>query len=67
MTNTTLASLYPILLPRQSAYAYLVRGGMQHKQARGYFDEKTTIVVKGDKNYIGKNVQIVITSSKVIT
>ncbi|MDR1243657.1 MAG: hypothetical protein LBJ79_00485 [Endomicrobium sp.] len=65
MTNTPLASLYPIILPRQSAYVYLVKGGTQHNQAIGYFDEKTTIVVKDVKNYIGKNVQIVITFSMV--
>ncbi|MDR0617582.1 MAG: hypothetical protein LBG23_02285 [Endomicrobium sp.] len=63
--NDLEASLYPIFLPGQSAYVYLIKDGMQYNQAIGYFDEKTTIVVKDGKNYIGKNVQIVITSSMV--
>ncbi|MDR0723636.1 MAG: hypothetical protein LBF23_00400 [Endomicrobium sp.] len=61
--NELEASLYPIFVPGQEVYVNLVKEGTQNNQALGYFDERTTIVVQDGKGYIGKNVQVIITSS----
>lgn len=61
--NDLEASLYPLFIPGQKVYVNLVKEGAQHNQALGYFGEKTTIVVQDGKGYIGRNVQVIITSS----
>ncbi|MDR3071833.1 MAG: hypothetical protein LBU29_04525 [Endomicrobium sp.] len=63
--NNLEIALYPVFLPGEQVHVYLVKNGAQHNQAVGYFDDKTMIIAKEGKNFIGKNVVLSITSVTV--
>ncbi|MDR3253733.1 MAG: hypothetical protein LBT07_02055 [Endomicrobium sp.] len=61
--NDLEAALYPVLLPGEQLNIYLIKEGMQHQQAVGYFDDKTMVVAENGINFLGKEVVLTITST----
>jgi uncharacterized protein YacL len=60
--NSLEIALYPLFLPGDKIATYLVKKGVKHNQAIGYFDDKTQIIVENAKKFIGKNINLVVTS-----
>jgi uncharacterized protein YacL len=55
-------ALYPLFLPGDKILVHLVKEGEQHNQAIGYFDDKTKIIAEDAKRFIGKDVDLEVTS-----
>ncbi len=60
--NELAQALKPIVLPGESLTITLVREGTEPGQGVGYLDDGTMVVVEGGKNYIGKQVEVTVTS-----
>jgi uncharacterized protein YacL len=60
--NDLETALYPLFLPGDKILVYLVKEGEQYNQAIGYFDDKTKIIAEDAKRFIGKDVDLEITS-----
>ncbi len=59
--NELAQTLRPILLPGEKTTVKLIRAGESPKQAIGYLDDATLVVVDDAKRYIGNEVEIVCT------
>ncbi|MDR1244692.1 MAG: hypothetical protein LBJ98_01785 [Endomicrobium sp.] len=55
-------ALYPLFLPGDKILVHLVKEGELHNQAIGYFDDKTKIIAEDAKRFIGKDIDLEITS-----
>jgi uncharacterized protein YacL len=60
--NALETALYPLFLPGDKILVHLVKEGEQHNQAIGYFDDKTKIIAEDAKRFIGKDVDLELTS-----
>ena len=60
--NELANTLKPVVLPGESMQLFLVKEGKEHDQGVAYLDDGTMIVVEGGKKYIGKTVDITVTS-----
>jgi uncharacterized protein YacL len=60
--NDLEAALYPLFFPRENILVHLEKEGSQHNQAICYFDDKTKIIAENAKNFIGKDINLTITS-----
>jgi len=60
--NELANALKPILLPGENVIVDLIREGKEPKQGVGYLDDGTMLVVEDGEKYIGKRVEVTITS-----
>jgi uncharacterized protein YacL len=54
--------LKPTLLPGEAITVDVLREGKEPQQGVGYLDDGTMIVVEDGENYIGKRIEVVVTS-----
>jgi uncharacterized protein YacL len=55
-------AIKPLVLPGEEMMVHILRDGKEHGQGIGYLDDGTMIVVEGGKNYIGLDLEILVTS-----
>ena len=60
--NDMYERLKPTVLPGHKITIFLVKEGRDKNQAIGFLDDGTTVVVENGKNFVGKRVNIKITS-----
>ena len=60
--NELANTLKPVVLPGENMELFLVKEGKEHDQGVAYLDDGTMIVVEGGRKYIGKTVNITVTS-----
>ncbi|MGI6204825.1 MAG: PIN/TRAM domain-containing protein [Anaerovoracaceae bacterium] len=60
--NELANTLKPIVLPGESMSLFLVKDGKGRNQAVGYLDDGTMIVVEDGRKFIGKTIDITVTS-----
>lgn len=60
--NDLANSLKPSLLPGESVVVDVIREGKEPQQGVGYLDNGTMLVVEDGENYIGRRVEVVVTS-----
>ena len=60
--NELALALKPIVHPGETLKVQLVKGGKEKHQGVGYLDDGTMVVVENGRPYIGKEVEIVVTS-----
>jgi uncharacterized protein YacL len=52
----------PVVLPGEEMTAHVVKEGKEAGQGIAYFDDGTMIVVENGRRYVGKDVEVVVTS-----
>lgn len=60
--NELANTLKPVVLPGERMSLFLVKDGKERNQAVGYLDDGTMIVVEDGKKFIGKTIDITVTS-----
>jgi uncharacterized protein YacL len=60
--NDMYERLKPTVLPGHKITIFLVKEGRDKNQAIGFLDDGTTVVVENGRNFVGKRVNIKITS-----
>ncbi len=60
--NDLANALKPVLLPGETINVDIIREGKEMHQGVGYLDDGTMLVVEDGENYIGKRVEVVVTS-----
>lgn len=55
-------AIKPLVLPGEEMAVHILRDGKEFGQGIGYLDDGTMIVVEGGKNYIGLDIDIMVTS-----
>jgi uncharacterized protein YacL len=60
--NDLANALKPMLLPGETIIIDIIREGKEPHQGVGYLDDGTMFVVEDGENYIGKRVEVVVTS-----
>ncbi len=60
--NDVANSLKPVFLPGEKVIVRVVKQGEEHGQGIGYLDDGTMIVIEDGRNFIGRDVNIEVTS-----
>jgi uncharacterized protein YacL len=60
--NDLANALKPVVLPGEAMKVFILKEGKEANQGVGYLDDGTMVVVDNAKRFLGKNVDIVITS-----
>ncbi len=60
--NDLANALKPAVLPDEEMEVKLIKEGKEPNQGVGYLDDGTMVVVDGGRNFMGKNVQVIVTS-----
>jgi uncharacterized protein YacL len=60
--NDLANALKPAVLPDENMEVKIVKEGKEAYQGVGYLDDGTMVVVDGGKNYVGKDVSVIVTS-----
>jgi uncharacterized protein YacL len=60
--NDLANSLIPIYLPGENFMIFLIKEGSQQNQAIGYLDDGTMVVAEDGRKFIGKRVELTVTS-----
>jgi uncharacterized protein YacL len=60
--NDLANALKPMLLPGETITVDVIREGKEIHQGVGYLDDGTMLVVEDGENFIGKRVEVVVTS-----
>ncbi|MDR2610948.1 MAG: PIN domain nuclease [Clostridiales Family XIII bacterium] len=60
--NELANTLKSVVLPGEEMTLFLVKEGKEQGQAVGYLDDGTMIVVEDGKRYIGKTIEVIVTS-----
>lgn len=55
-------ALKPVVLPGELLNIQLIKEGKEHRQAIGYLDDGTMVVVDDGVNYIGREIDVTVTS-----
>ncbi|MHB9156052.1 MAG: PIN domain-containing protein [Endomicrobiales bacterium] len=55
-------ALKPVYLPGETMPIFLVKEGKEHQQAIGYLDDGTMVVVEEGRKYVGKRIEVIVTS-----
>ncbi len=55
-------ALKPIYLPGESMMIFPVKEGKEHQQAVGYLDDGTMVVIENGRKFIGKRIEVVVSS-----
>lgn len=54
--------LKPVVLPGESMNLFIVKEGKEYNQGVAYLDDGTMVVVENGRKFIGKNIEVVVTS-----
>ncbi|CDZ75163.1 putative PIN and TRAM-domain containing protein YacL [Peptoniphilus sp. ING2-D1G] len=60
--NELANSVKPVYLPGEEMKVDIVKQGKEHNQGLGYLDDGTMIVVEQGKSYVGKTINVIVTS-----
>src|SRR5690625_783307 len=60
--NDLANAVKPVVLPGEELDVQVIKDGKEDKQGIAYLDDGTMIVVEEDKDYIGKTIEVLITS-----
>ncbi|MFD1067387.1 PIN/TRAM domain-containing protein [Oceanobacillus locisalsi] len=60
--NDLANAVKPVVLPGEELHVQVIKDGKEHNQGVAYLDDGTMIVVEEGRDYIGKNIEVVITS-----
>lgn len=60
--NDLANAVKPVVLPGEELVVQVIKDGKEHNQGVAYLDDGTMIVVEEGKNYIGKTIEVLITS-----
>lgn len=60
--NVLANSLKPVVLPGESMKVFILKEGKEPNQGVGYLDDGTMVVVDNAKRFIGRNIDITVTS-----
>lgn len=60
--NDLANAVKPIVLPGEELHVQVIKDGKEHNQGIAYLDDGTMIVVEGGRDYIGKHIDVVVTS-----
>ncbi len=60
--NELANSVKPVYLPGEEMMIQIVKLGKENGQGLGYLDDGTMIVVEAGKDYLGQNIEVVVTS-----
>ncbi|RBW67730.1 PIN/TRAM domain-containing protein [Bacillus taeanensis] len=60
--NDLANAVKPVVLPGEELNVQVIKDGKEHNQGVGYLDDGTMIVVEEGRNYIGKTIDVVVTS-----
>lgn len=55
-------ALKPVYLPGETMPIFLVKEGKEHNQAIGYLDDGTMVVVEEGRKFVGKRIDVIVTS-----
>ena len=61
--NDLANALKPIYLPNETISVYVVKEGKEKDQGIGYLDDGTMIVVEEGRKFIGRKIEVVVTSA----
>lgn len=61
--NELANAVKPVYLPGEIMKIQIVKPGKEHKQGLGYLDDGTMIVVEDGKDYVGEDVEVIVTSA----
>lgn len=60
--NDLANAVKPVVLPGEEMLVQVIKDGKEHNQGIAYLDDGTMIVVEEGRNYIGKDIEVVVTS-----
>ncbi|MGM0847136.1 MAG: PIN/TRAM domain-containing protein [Bacillota bacterium] len=60
--NDLANAVKPVVLPGEELRVQVIKDGKEQKQGIAYLDDGTMIVVEEGRNYIGKNIEVLVTS-----
>jgi uncharacterized protein YacL len=60
--NDLANALKPVVLPDEQMQVKIIKEGKEPNQGVGYLDDGTMIVVDGGRNYLGRTVEVLVTS-----
>nr|WP_245301639.1 PIN/TRAM domain-containing protein [Virgibacillus natechei] len=60
--NDLANAVKPVVLPGEELEVQVIKDGKEHNQGIAYLDDGTMIVVEEGRNYIGKTIEVLITS-----
>ncbi|MBM0067830.1 PIN/TRAM domain-containing protein [Alkalicoccobacillus gibsonii] len=60
--NDLANAVKPVVLPGEKMNVQVIKDGKEHHQGVAYLDDGTMIVVEGGREYIGKQIDVVVTS-----
>lgn len=60
--NDLANAVKPVVLPGEEMSVQVIKDGKEHNQGVAYLDDGTMIVVEGGRDYIGKRIDVVVTS-----
>lgn len=60
--NDLANAVKPVVLPGEELVVQVIKDGKEQKQGIAYLDDGTMIVVEEGRNYIGKTIEVIITS-----
>ncbi|HEU5140346.1 MAG TPA: PIN/TRAM domain-containing protein [Bacillales bacterium] len=60
--NDLANAVKPIVLPGEELNVHVIKDGKEHNQGVGYLDDGTMIVIEEGRNYIGKTIEVLVTS-----
>ncbi|KIL52315.1 PIN/TRAM domain-containing protein [Jeotgalibacillus soli] len=60
--NDLANAVKPVVLPGEELHVQMIKDGKEHNQGIAYLDDGTMIVVEEGKNFIGKHIDVIVTS-----
>ncbi|MDG5788143.1 PIN/TRAM domain-containing protein [Evansella sp. AB-P1] len=60
--NDLANAVKPVVLPGEEMHVQVIKDGKEQNQGIAYLDDGTMIVVEEGRNYIGKNIDVIVTS-----
>jgi uncharacterized protein YacL len=60
--NDLANAVKPVVLPGEEMKVQVIKDGKEHNQGVAYLDDGTMIVVEEGRNYIGKDIDVLVTS-----
>ncbi|WP_078551144.1 PIN/TRAM domain-containing protein [Bacillus alkalicellulosilyticus] len=60
--NDLANAVKPVVLPGEELNVQVIKDGKEHNQGVAYLDDGTMIVVEGGRDYIGKDIDVIVTS-----
>lgn len=60
--NDLANAVKPVVLPGEELNVHVIKDGKEHNQGVGYLDDGTMIVIEEGRNYIGKTIEVLVTS-----